>query len=90
MIFVELTEGVRNRKKYRKRKNKQRQIKIRKKQTNKTKKTEQVTSAIKIVICALICNGELYRLSLEILLHYMIFVLLKNFISSAVKLCQKS
>ena len=33
-------------------------------------KTEQVTSVIKIGICALILNGELYRLSLEILLHY--------------------
>ena len=90
MIFVELIEGDGNRKKYRKGKNKQRQIKIRKKQTNKTKKTEQVTSVIKTGICALIRNGELYRLSLEILPHYMIFVLLENFILSAVKLCQKS
>ena len=57
----------------------------------KKKKTEKETSVIKIGICALILNGELYRLSLEILLHYyMIFVILEYFISSAVKLCQNS
>ena len=58
MIFVELIEGDGNRKKYRKVKNKQRQIKLRKK--IKIKKRQQVTSVIKIGICALILNGELY------------------------------
>ena len=58
MIFVELVEGDGNRKKYRKVKNKQRQIKLRKK--IKIKKRQQVTSVIKIGICALILNGELY------------------------------
>ena len=58
MIFVELIEGDGNRKKYRKVKNKQRH-KTKEKNKNK-KKTEQVTSVIKIGICALILNGELY------------------------------
>ena len=98
MILVELIEGDGNRKKYRKGKNKQRQIKLRKKNNkkkknkNKTKqKTEQVTSVIKIGICALIPYGEVYRLSLEIVLHcYMIYVILEYFILSAEKLRQYS
>ena len=68
-----------NRKKYRNRKNKQADKKEKNKQTNKqkitttrkktTKKTKQVLNVIKIGICALKLDGELYRVSLEILLH---------------------
>ena len=83
MVSVELIHGDGNRKKYRKGENKQRHIKIRENKNNNKKKnkknnnnntsnkrkTEQVISVIKIGICALILNGELYRVSLEILLH---------------------
>ena len=47
-------------------------MKIRKKQTEKkqtNKKTGQVICVVKTGICVLILHGELYRVSLEILLH---------------------
>ena len=76
--IFELIEGNESRMKYRKGKDNKRQIKIRKKQktttsnNNRQKKKvakKESDSVIKNSICDLIRNGELYRVSLEILLH---------------------
>ena len=81
--------------KYSKGKDKQRQIKIRRnqKKTNKKHKTVKMKKrkVIGVIgICVLILNGELYRVSLEILLHDFCAFRIFYIVSSLVKLCQNS